>query len=175
MNRILFIFSITFSILGFSQSEQNQKKYNVLFIIADDLTATAVSAYENTASSTPNIDLLANEGTLYTHAYSQYPVCGPSRASLMFGYYPNATQTYGYVSGRKNVGMERKSWPQLFKDNGYYTARVSKIYHMGVPGDIEKGSNGKDDEASWSERFNSQGPEWQALGEAELVQNNPFA
>ena len=175
MNRILFIFSITFSILGFSQSEQNQKKYNVLFIIADDLTATAVSAYENTASSTPNIDLLANEGTLYTHAYSQYPVCGPSRASLMFGYYPNATQTYGYVSGRKNVGVERKSWPQLFKDNGYYTARVSKIYHMGVPGDIEKGSNGKDDEASWSERFNSQGPEWQALGEAELVQNNPFS
>src|SRR5699024_6580380 len=66
------------------------------------------------------------------------------------------------------------SWAQLFKKNGYYTARVSKIFHMGVPGDIVKGSNGTDDPASWTERFNSPGPEWKAKGEAELVQNNPY-
>lgn len=147
---------------------------NVLFIIADDLTATAVSSYGNMTSQTPHIDRLASEGTRYSRTYSQYPVCGPSRASLLFGYYPNATRTYGYVSGRKNIGPDRKSLPQLFKENGYYAARVSKIYHMGVPIDIEKGSNGKDDEASWTERFNSQGSEWQAEGEAELVQNNPY-
>tara|TARA_R110000868_G_scaffold2277_1_gene16958 strand:+ start:11745 stop:13211 length:1467 start_codon:yes stop_codon:yes gene_type:complete len=157
----------------FSKRIKN-KKPNVLFIIADDLTATAVSSYENELSRTPNIDQLAAEGTRYTRTYTQYPVCGPSRASLMFGYYPNATNTYGYVSGRENVGPTRKSLSQLFKDNGYYTARVSKIYHMGVPIDIETGSNGQDDEASWTERFNSQGPEWTAEGEAELVQNNPY-
>ncbi|GAA3575566.1 sulfatase [Snuella lapsa] len=149
------------------------KKPNILFIISDDLTATAVSSYENKACHTPNIDQLASEGTLYTRAYTQYPVCGPSRASLMSGYYPNATKTFGYVSGRENIGPDRKTWSQLFKDNGYYTARVSKIYHMGVPIDIETGSNGQDDEASWTERFNSQGPEWKAIGDAELVQNNP--
>jgi choline-sulfatase len=165
--------------LGQSQQGKPSKKNknnkpNVLFIIADDLTATAVSSYENKMSHTPNIDNLAAEGTKYTRAYTQYPVCGPSRASLMFGYYPNATTTYGYVSGRENVGPSRKSLTQLFKDNGYYTARVSKIYHMGVPIDIETGSNGQDDEASWTERFNSQGPEWTAEGEAELVQNNPY-
>jgi len=44
---------------------------------------------------------------------------------------------------------------------------------MGVPIDIETGSNGQDDEASWTERFNSQGPEWTAIGDAELVQGNP--
>jgi arylsulfatase A-like enzyme len=93
---------------------------------------------------------------------------------MMFGYYPNATQTYGYVSGREDVGEDRKSWSQLFKENGYYTARVSKIFHMGVPIHIEEGSDGTDDEASWTERFNSQGPEWKAEGEAELVQNNPY-
>lgn len=153
---------------------QSGKKPNVLFIIADDLTATALSCYENPASMTPHIDKLASEGTRYSRAYCQYPVCGPSRASLMFGYYPNATTTFGYVSGRENVGTERKSWSQLFKENDYYTARVSKIYHMGVPIDIEKGSDGKDDEASWTERFNSPGPEWKADGEAELVQNNPY-
>ncbi|MCM4166088.1 Ulvan-active sulfatase [Arenibacter antarcticus] len=168
---IIFILGLLISITGYTQEK---KKPNVLFIVADDLTATAVSSYENIASRTPNIDKLATEGTRYTHAYSQYPVCGPSRASLMFGYYPNATQTYGYVSGREQVGEKRKSWSQLFKDNGYYTARVSKIYHMGVPIDIETGSNGQDDGESWTERFNSQGPEWKAEGEAELVQNNPF-
>ena len=161
-------------VYGKAQRKKSLKKPNVLFIIADDLTATAVSSYENVAANTPHIDRLASEGTKYTRAYTQYPVCGPSRASLLFGYYPNATGTYGYVSGRDNVGASRKSLPELFKDNGYYTARVSKIYHMGVPIDIETGSNGKDDEASWTERFNSQGPEWTAEGEAELVQNNPY-
>lgn len=174
MKKILFCLMCFFFVYGNAQRKKNLKKPNVLFIIADDLTATAVSSYENIAANTPHIDRLAAEGTKYTRAYTQYPVCGPSRASLMFGYYPNATTTYGYVSGRKNVGPSRKSLSQLFKDNGYYTARVSKIYHMGVPIDIETGSNGKDDEASWTERFNSQGPEWTAEGEAELVQNNPY-
>ncbi|MEQ9290001.1 MAG: sulfatase [Cyclobacteriaceae bacterium] len=152
---------------------QSPEKLNVLFIIADDLTATAVSAYENKACQTPNIDKLASQGTTYTRAYCQYPVCGPSRASFMSGYYPNATTTFGYVSGRDNIGPDRKTWSQLFIENGYYTARVSKIYHMGVPGDIEKGSDGKDDPASWTEKYNSQGPEWKAPGEGELVQGNP--
>ncbi|MCL6295785.1 sulfatase [Jejuia spongiicola] len=169
MKPITYILFFLFSITLFSQD----KKPNVLFIISDDLTATAVSSYENKACHTPNIDKLASEGVRYTKAYTQYPVCGPSRASFMSGYYPNATTTFGYVSGRENIGPERKTWSQLFKDNGYYTARVSKIYHMGVPIDIETGSNGQDDQASWTERFNSQGPEWKAIGDAELVQGNP--
>jgi iduronate 2-sulfatase len=65
----------------------------------------------------------------------------------MFGYYPSATEAYGYVSGRENVGDERKSWSQLFKDNGYFTARVGKIFHMGSV-DIMKGRNGADDDAT---------------------------
>ncbi len=149
------------------------EKPNVLFIISDDLTATAVSSYENNVCQTPNIDKLAKQGVRYTAAYCNYPVCGPSRASLMNGYYPHASLTFGYVSGRKNIGPDRQTLAQLFKDNGYYTARVSKIFHMGVPIDIEKGTNGTDDKASWTERFNSQGPEWTAEGEAELVQGNP--
>lgn len=150
-----------------------KKQPNILFIISDDLTTTALSCYENKVCATPNIDKLAAEGVRFTRSYSQFPVCGPSRASMMFGYYPHATQTFGYVSGRQQVGDTRKSWPQLFKENGYYTARVSKIFHMGIPGDIVNGTNGTDDEASWTERFNSQAEEWKTAGEAELVQNNP--
>lgn len=162
-----------FIIYALASSAQDLKKPNVLFVISDDLTTTAISDYENPACSTPNIDLLAAEGVKYTHAYTQYPICGPSRASFMFGYYPSATETYGYVSGRAKVGPNRKSWAQLFKDNGYYTARVSKVFHMGTQ-DWINGTNGTDDEASWTERFNSQGPQWNAEGEGELVQKNPY-
>ena len=59
------------------------------------------------------------------------------------------------------------------QNNGYYAARVSKIFHMGVPGGIEDGGHGADDEASWTERFNSGGPEWKAPGDGETLENNP--
>lgn len=173
VKKVIIFITISVILSTCAGADQAEKKMNVLFIIADDLTTTAVSVYENKISQTPNIDGLAATGTRYTRAYCQYPVCGPSRASFLSGYYPNATQTFGYVSGRENIGPDRNTWPQLFKNSGYYTARVSKIYHMGVPGDIEKGSNGTDDQASWTERFNSQGPEWTAPGAGELVQGNP--
>src|SRR5690625_4986577 len=152
---------------------QDKNKQNVLFIISDDLSTTAVSAYEGNLNQTPNIDRLASEGVQFNNAYSQFPVCGPSRASFMFGYYPNATTTFGYTSGRENVGEDRRSWAQNHKENGYFTARVGKIFHMGSI-DVMKGLDGTDDEASWSERYNSPAPEVHAEGEKELVQNNPY-
>ncbi|MFA6546815.1 MAG: sulfatase [Limisphaerales bacterium] len=145
---------------------------NVLFIISDDLTATALSCYGNRICQTPNIDRLAARGTRFTRAYCQATFCGPSRASFMSGYYPHATGVYGYVSGREAIG-DRATWAQHFKNAGYHTARVSKIFHMGVPIDIEKGSDGTDDPASWTERFNSQGPEWKAPGAGETLERNP--
>lgn len=148
------------------------KKYNVLFIISDDLTATALSCYGNTVCQTPNIDRLADKGVRFTRAYCQGTYCGPSRASFLSGYYPHATGTLGYTSPRRQIG-DRATWPQHFKNNGYYTARVSKIYHMGVPGGIEGGGDGADDPDSWTERFNSPGPEWKAPGIGETLENNP--
>ena len=67
------------------------KDYNVLFIISDDLTYTALSCYGNKICKTPNIDKLASEGVRFTQAYCQGTYCGPSRASFMSGYYPHAT------------------------------------------------------------------------------------
>lgn len=148
------------------------KKLNVLFIISDDLTATALSCYGNTVCSTPNIDRLAARGTRFTHALCQGTYCGPSRASFLSGYYPHATGVLGYTSPRPAIG-DRATWPQHFKNAGYYTARVSKIYHMGIPSGIEAGSDGADDPASWTERFNSQGPEWKAPGNGETLEGNP--
>jgi iduronate 2-sulfatase len=153
---------------------------NVLFIISDDLTYTALSCYGNTLCQTPNIDRLAAQGTRFTRAFCQGTYCGPSRASFMSGYYPHATGVLGYTSPRPQIG-DRATWSQHFKNHGYYAARVSKIYHMGVPGgieefgDVRKNNNfdGADDPASWTEKFNSPGPEWKAPGDGETLEGNP--
>ena len=139
----------------------------------DDLTATALGCYGNNVCQTPNIDRLAFEGTRFSRAYCQATICGPSRASLLFGYYPYATKATGYTSGRREVGSDKDSWPQYFRKNGYHSARVSKIFHMGVPTDIAPGKDGADDPASWDEVFNSPGPESKARGIGETLQNNP--
>ena len=172
-NRMLPLLLVLCS-FGAAQAAESEKKPNVLFLISDDLTSTALGCYGNTICQTPNIDRLANEGTRYTRAYCQATYCGPSRASFMFGYYPDATKAYGYASGRKTVGDERASWAEHLKNNGYHTARVSKIYHMGVPIGIEQGSDGADDPASWVEKYNSKGPEWKAKGDGETLQISHF-
>ena len=147
-------------------------KYNVLFLISDDLTYTALSCYGNKVCKTPNIDRLASRGTRFTRAYCQGTYCGPSRASFMSGYYPHATGELGYRNPRPRIG-DRTTWSQHFMNNGYHATRVSKIYHMGVPGGIESGGHGADDALSWNERFNSPGPEWKARGDGETLENNP--
>lgn len=156
------------------------QRYNVLFIISDDLTANALSCYGNKVCRTPNIDSLAARGTRFTRAFCQGTYCGPSRASFMSGYYPHATGVLGYKNPRPQIG-DRPMWSEHFKNHGYYTARVSKIFHMGVPGGVlaggpetaRDGGNGADDARSWTERFNSLGPEWQAAGDGETLEGNP--
>ncbi len=155
-----------------SVEAEPERRFYVLFIISDDLTATALSCYGNQVCQTPNIDRLAARGTRFTQAFCQGTYCGPSRASFMSGYYPHATGALGYKNPRPQIG-DRATWSQHFKNHGYYTARVSKIFHMGVPGGIEEGGHGADDGLSWTERFNSPGPEWKAPGSGETLEGNP--
>lgn len=164
--------ALCFLTVALCSQGKSAKDYNVLFIISDDLTLTALSCYGNKVCQTPNIDRLAARGTRFTRAYCQGTYCGPSRASFMSGFYPHATGVLGYKSPRASIG-DLPTWSQHFKNNGWHSARVSKIYHMGVPGGIEKGDDGADDALSWNERFNSQGPEWKAPGDGETLEGNP--
>ncbi|MDF1810943.1 MAG: sulfatase-like hydrolase/transferase, partial [Verrucomicrobiales bacterium] len=166
-------------VFAFTSAQSAERPYNVLFVISDDLTYTALSCYGNDVCQTPNIDAIAARGTRFTRAYCQGTYCGPSRASFMAGYYPHALGVLGYKNPRPQIG-DRETWSQWFKTHDYYAARVSKIFHMGVPGGIEYGENkteedfnGADDAASWTERFNSPGPEWRATGDGETLENNP--
>ena len=179
MRRWFLLMFLLSTVSPFAWAQEDDRKLNVLFIISDDLTANALSCYGNKVCQTPNIDAIAAQGTRFTRAFCQATYCGPSRASMLTGYYPHATGVLGYKSPRPAIG-DRETWPQYFKNNGYHTARVSKIYHMGVPGGVEIGKgknpdyyNGADDAASWTERFNSPGPEWKAKGQGETLEGNP--
>jgi iduronate 2-sulfatase len=142
------------------------KRLNVVFLISDDLGAQSLGCYGNTQCKTPAIDGLAARGIRFTRAYCQFPVCGPSRAALMSGMYPQAIGVMGNGQSSRfteNLG-DRPSMSGLFRRNGWHAARVSKIYHMRVPGDITNGVHGPDHEASWSERHSFKSPEWMTKG-----------
>ena len=147
---------------------------NVLLIVSDDLAA-CMSCYGNPICRTPNIDRLAREGVRFERAYCQYPMCGPSRASFMSGLYPNTTKMLG---NRKESGAfkitnkqlaDHPSIGEFLRKNGYFSARVGKIYHMGIPGGIEIGEPGGDDPASWDWAYNVFAPETHSSGKLELL------
>lgn len=152
----------------------SQERMNVLFIISDDLN-TEIGPYNGISEHTPHLSRLAEEGIQFSRTYCQYPLCGPSRASLMSGLYP---ETNGVLTNQHVTGSYRGSNPDLsqhptmagfFREQGYFTARVSKIFHMGVPGGIERADPGDDDPESWDYAYNVMGPETLSRGDFELL------
>ncbi len=165
---------ITFLGLVFISAILTAQQPNVLFIISDDLN-TRIGPYMEIAQHTPHLDRLAAEGMRFTRTYCQFPLCGPSRASLMSGLYP---ETNGVLRNNDQPGSYPVENPSLadhptlagyFRQQGYFTARVSKIFHMGVPGGIERGEPGGDEPNSWDYSYNVMGPETNSPGTLELL------
>ena len=114
-----------------SQPEKTKnpnKAKNVLLIICDDLnTHVSPSGYE--PIKTPALSELASQAMTFSRAFCQYPVCGPSRASLLSGLYPQSTGVLDNKADIREVRPNTLTLPQFMKENGYWTASVGKVFH----------------------------------------------
>tara|TARA_B100000989_G_scaffold202420_1_gene153192 strand:+ start:2613 stop:4163 length:1551 start_codon:yes stop_codon:yes gene_type:complete len=132
----------------------NGKNKNILFIIADDLN-TDLSIHGHTIVKSPNLERLVKNGVIFSEAHVQYPLCGPSRASLMTGLYPSQTKM------RSNRVYLRQTTPdiitigQKLRKFGYNSIRIGKIYHYENPSSI--GTSSFDDVNTWDYVINPYG------------------
>ena len=127
------------------------EKMNVLFISADDMNCD-LGCYGDPIVKTPNLDRLCKMGVRFDAAYCQQPLCGPSRASIMTGLRPDTLDMHTLKHELREKNPDVVTLGQMFRNNGYYSARAGKIYHYGNPSMI--GTDGNDDPATWDERHN---------------------
>jgi iduronate 2-sulfatase len=135
-------------------SAAGSSKPNVLFLISDDL-ANVLAVSGDPRAKTPNLDRLAARGVRFDRAYCTYPLCGPSRNSMLTGLYPNSSGVLGNGTMFRQTIPTHVSLPQAFRHEGYLAVRIGKLYHYGVPGSV--GTDGHDDPASWEIEFNPAG------------------
>lgn len=134
INIIFLLLSIL--ILGSCKTNQksvkveNSKPKNILFIAVDDLKPL-LNAYGESQMHTPNFDRLAKMGTIFTNAHVQQAVCGPSRASIMTGMYPDHTKVWDLETNFRESAPELMSMPEYLITQGYETSATGKIYHHG--------------------------------------------
>ena len=133
MNKRFFAVSLI-PLFCICSSSKNQNKEelksdkNLLFIVVDDLTTT-LGCYGHPVVKTPNIDKLAKMGIRFNHAYCNFSVCNPSRSSFLTGLKPETTTILDNRKPLQSVLGNRVTLPALFKQNGFYTMSLGKIFH----------------------------------------------
>jgi len=115
---------------------------NILFIAADDLR-NDLSCYGHPMVKTPNLDRLAKRGLVFNNAYCQQAVCNPSRASLMTGRRLDSLRIWDLPTHFRTTTPDAVTLPQHFKNHGYFTQNIGKIYHNWI-------HEVQGDPASWS-------------------------
>lgn len=109
-------------------NSQDPARPNVLFIAIDDLRPT-LGCYGDKTACTPNIDHLAGQGTVFFRAYCQQAVCGPSRLSLLTGRRPDTIRVWDLATHFREALPDAVTLPQHFKNHGYHTQSIGKIFH----------------------------------------------
>ncbi|MCM2375108.1 sulfatase [Aporhodopirellula aestuarii] len=138
MHRFLLLICVGITTIGVAMfvaapSSLAADKPNVLLISIDDLNDWVGCLGGHPQAITPNVDRLADMGTLFENAHCQSPVCNPSRASMMTGRYPHTTGIYFLSPDLKQApALEGvKTMPEAFAANGYKTMAVGKLFHSG--------------------------------------------
>uniref|UniRef100_A0A2K5QKG6 Iduronate 2-sulfatase n=1 Tax=Cebus imitator TaxID=2715852 RepID=A0A2K5QKG6_CEBIM len=114
-----------------AQANSTTDALNVLLIIVDDLRPS-LGCYGDKLVRSPNIDQLASHSLLFQNAFAQQAVCAPSRVSFLTGRRPDTTRLYDFNSYWRVHAGNFSTIPQYFKDNGYVTMSVGKVFHPGT-------------------------------------------
>lgn len=130
MTRFVALLALSISSVLLTVPTSAADKLNVLLIAVDDLN-TNVGCYGHPIVKTPAIDRLAARGVQFDRAYCQYPVCNPSRVSMLSGRRPDTTQVLDLVTPPRSRLGDTVFLPEYFRQQGYYTAHIGKIYHTG--------------------------------------------
>lgn len=130
-----------------AQEPAGKDRPNILFIAVDDLKPN-ISPYGDTLARTPAFDRLAARGVTFMNNYCQFPLSGPSRASVLTGLRPDHTGVYTLDGIFRVNNPEIVTMPEYFKDNGYETIGIGKIFHPLA----DKTYN--NDPQSWSQPYN---------------------
>ena len=131
--KITNVFLVVFALFSISCNTQNKKEKktakrpNILFIMTDDHAIRAISKYDGSLNSTPNIDRIANEGVFFKNSFVTNSICGPSRATMLTG-------KFSHLNGlKKNDGTlfngSQPTYPNILQKHGYQTAVIGK-WHL---------------------------------------------
>lgn len=136
-NVLLILFVATsFSARAVADDRLPSARPNVLFLSIDDLNDWETALGGNSQAQTPNMDQLFKQGMLFTNAHCNQAVCTASRNSLLSGIHPSTSGWYNSTASMRKsydqVMGAHKMLPQQFKDNGYETLAVGKVFHQGV-------------------------------------------
>ncbi len=145
-------FKITFSLLLLLAIFVRAQQKNILFIAVDDLKPN-IKSFGDTVAVTPNIDRLAEAGTIFTNNQCQQAVCGPSRASLLTGWRPDKTQVWDLQTLIRDRNPDVVTLPQYFRENGYVTYGTGKIFD---PRSVDS----QHDAQSWDTYVKINGSRW---------------
>ncbi|TXG39546.1 sulfatase [Seonamhaeicola maritimus] len=155
MKKITLLFAVITVFVSSCKTKEEQKllnqatKPNVLFIAVDDLNNWITPIDGFSKAKTPNFDRLAAMGVTFTNAHVQAPLCGPSRASVMSGLRPSTTGIYGMTPDNKirregNLATKDITFlPEYFKNNGYHTMGIGKLFHIHAPDSVFNESGGR--------------------------------